>query len=219
VRQIERRTDPFGKSDATAAPLKAAREKGRAREADIIGAARAVLANEGYEQFTLRNVAERVGMRMSHLQYYFATKGELVRALLAQVAAEYEAKNRELLAQVPDTPTARFMAWIDYLLNDCWDPRTRHFFIQLWGLAESEDASSGELLRDFYATDITEIRRLLEELSPHLDEKLLEQRATIIAGVIEGMMLMVGSGPRGAAERRELLSETRKQIFRIATEP
>jgi hypothetical protein len=110
------------------------------------------------------------------------------------------------------------MAWIDYLLNDCWDPRTRHFFIQLWGLAESEDASSGELLRDFYATDITEIRRLLAELSPHLDAKLLEERATIIAGVIEGMMLMVGSGPRGTAERRELLAETRKQIFRIATE-
>jgi AcrR family transcriptional regulator len=202
-----------------ATPPKATRDKGRAREADIIAAAREVLANEGYEQFTLRNVAERVAMRLSHLQYYFATKGDLVRALLANVAAEYEARNREVLAQVPDTPTARFMAWIDDLLNDGWDPRTRHFFIQLWGLAESEDALTGELLQDFYATDITEIRRLLESLSPHLDAKLLEQRATIIAGVIEGMMLMVGSGPHGATERRELLAETRKTIFRIATEP
>jgi AcrR family transcriptional regulator len=197
---------------------KAAREKGKAREAEIIAAAREVLANEGYEQFTLRNVAERVGMRISHLQYYFATKGDLVRALLAQVAAEYEQKNAEILAQVPDTPTARFMAWIDFLLQDCWDPRTRHFFIQLWGLAESEDASSGELLKEFYATDIDEIRRLLAELSPHLGDTLLTQRATIVAGIIEGMMLMVGSGPRGIEERRELLAETRKHIFRIASE-
>jgi AcrR family transcriptional regulator len=197
---------------------KAAREKGRAREAEIIAAAREVLANEGYEQFTLRNVAERVGMRMSHLQYYFATKGDLVRALLAQVAAEYEQKSAEILAQVPDTPTARFMAWIDFLLQDCWDSRTRHFFIQLWGLAESEDASSGELLKEFYATDIREIRQLLAELSPHLGETLLTQRATIVAGVVEGMMLMVGSGPRSTDERRELLAETRKQIFRIASE-
>ena len=197
---------------------KAAREKGRAREAEIIAAAREVLANEGYEQFTLRNVAERVGMRMSHLQYYFATKGDLVRALLAQVAAEYEQKSAEILAQVPDTPTARFMAWIDFLLQDCWEPRTRHFFIQLWGLAESEDASSGELLKEFYATDIREIRQLLAELSPHLGETLLTQRATIVAGVVEGMMLMVGSGPRSTDERRELLAETRKQIFRIASE-
>jgi AcrR family transcriptional regulator len=197
---------------------KAAREKGRAREAEIIAAAREVLANEGYEQFTLRNVAERVGMRMSHLQYYFATKGDLVRALLAQVAAEYEQKSAEILAQVPDTPTARFMAWIDFLLQDCWDSRTRHFFIQLWGLAESEDASSGELLKEFYATDIREIRQLLAELSPHLGATLLTQRATIVAGVVEGMMLMVGSGPRSTDERRELLAETRKQIFRIASE-
>ncbi len=202
----------------TATVLKAARSKGKAREEDIIIAAQTVLANEGYEQFTLRNVADKVGMRLSHLQYYFATKGDLVRALLAHVAQDYAQKTAEVLAQVPDTPTARFMAWIDYLLHDCWDPRTRHFFVQLWGLAESEDASSGELLQDFYATDITEIRRLLEELSPHLDNRLLGQRATIIAGVIEGMMLMVGSGPRAADERRELLTETRKQIFRIATE-
>ena len=192
------------------------RVKGRAREADIIAAARDLLAGNGYEQFTLRNVAERVGIRMSHLQYYFATKGDLVRALLESVAADYSAQNAQVLAQVPDTPTARFMAWIDFLLQDCWDPRTRHFFIQLWGLVESEDAYTGQLLQQFYATDISEILRLLQDLSPHLDAGLLDQRAAIIAGVIEGMMLMVGSADADA--RKALLTETRKQIFRIASE-
>ena len=109
------------------------------------------------------------------------------------------------------------MAWIDFLLEDCWDPRTRHFFIQLWGLVESEDAYTGQLLQEFYATDISEILQLLHELSPHLDSRLLGQRATIIAGLIEGMMLMVGS--ESTMQRRaRLLAETRKQIFRIATE-
>ena len=192
------------------------RVKGRAREADIIAAARDLLAGNGYEQFTLRNVAERVGIRMSHLQYYFATKGDLVRALLESVAADYSAQTAQVLAQVPDTPTARFMGWIDFLLQDCWDPRTRHFFIQLWGLVESEDAYTGQLLQQFYATDISEILRLLQDLSPHLDAGLLDQRAAIIAGVIEGMMLMVGSADADA--RKALLTETRKQIFRIATE-
>ncbi len=191
---------------------------GRAREADIIAAARDLLAGHGYEKFTLRNVADRVGIRMSHLQYYFATKGDLVRALLASVAADYSAQTARVLAQVPDTPTARFMAWIDFLLQDCWDPRTRHFFIQLWGLVESEDAYTGQLLQEFYATDISEIRSLLQDLSPHLDARLLGQRAAIIAGVVEGMMLMVGSGGDDADARKALLAETRKQIFRIATE-
>ena len=195
-----------------------ARVKGQAREADILAAARELLAGDVGEQFTLRNVADQVGMRLSHLQYYFATKGDLVVALLASVAAEYSAKTEEVLAQVPNTPTARFMAWIDYLLLDCWDPRTRHFFIRLWGMVESEDANSGQLLQGFYATDIAEIARLLQELSPHLPDYLRLRRAAIIAGVIEGMMLMVGSGPPDSQGRAELLAETRKQIFRIATE-
>jgi AcrR family transcriptional regulator len=198
--------------------LKAARSKGKAREVDIIVAAQTVLANEGYEQFTLRNVADKVGMRLSHLQYYFATKGDLVRALLAHVAQEYAQKTAEVLAQVPDTPTARFMAWIDYLLHDCWDPRTRHFFVQLWGLAESEDASSGELLAGFLRH-----RHHRDPAAARGAESAPRQPPARPAryhhrGRHRGMMLMVGSGPRAADERRELLTETRKQIFRIATE-
>ena len=205
-------------SSATTTP-KGVREKGKAREAEIVSAARAALMAGGHERFTLRNIAERIGMRMSHLQYYFATKGDLVRGLLAHVAAEYSRKTEDVLAQVPDTPTARFMAWIDFLLQDCWDPQTRHFFIRLWGLVESEDAYNGRLLQEFYQTDIIEIQRLLRSLSPHLEERLVYHRSVIIAGIIEGMMLMVGSGPTEADARKALLSETRKQIFRIATEP
>jgi len=200
------------------AALKGVREKGKAREAEIIAAARSLLTDGGPEPFTLRNVADRVGLRMSHLQYYFATKGELVRALLAHVAADYARQSEDVLGQVPDTPTARFMAWIDFLLQDCWDPKTRHFFIQLWGLVESEDAYNGRLLQQFYESDIVEIQRLLRDLSPHLDERMMYHRSVIIAGVIEGMMLMVGSGPSEADARRALFFETRKQVFRIATE-
>ena len=194
------------------------RPKGQTREAEIMAAARELLAGDMGQQFTLRNVADHAGLRLSHLQYYFATKGDLVRALLASVAADYSARTAEVLSQVPNTPTARFMAWIDYLLLDCWDPRTRHFFIRLWGMVESEDANSGQLLQEFYATDIAEIARLLQELSPHLPDELRLRRAVIIAGMIEGMMLMVGSGPPDSHARAELLAETRKQIFRIATE-
>src|SRR5687768_1274135 len=84
------------------------RPKGQTRETEILAAARELLAGEIGEQFTLRNVADQVGMRLSHLQYYFATKGDLVRALLGSVAAEYSARTADVLAQVPNTPTARF---------------------------------------------------------------------------------------------------------------
>jgi AcrR family transcriptional regulator len=194
------------------------RSRGKARAADILAAARELLTGEVEAPFTLRNVADHAGLRMSHLQYYFATKDDLVRGLLAKVAAEYAARRIEILASVPATPTARFMAWVDFLLLDCWDPRVRRFFIRLWGLVESVDGDAGQLLREFYATDIGEIAALLAELSPHFSRDLVERRASIIAGVIEGMMVMVGSGPANSAERKALFAETRKQIFRIATD-
>ena len=90
--------------------------------------------------------------------------------------------------------------------------------VRLWGLVESEDAYTGRLLEQFYAADITLIAQLLKDLSPHLAGSLLDQRAAIIAGVVEGTMLMVGSGPLDAESRKALFAETRKQIFRIATE-
>lgn len=194
------------------------RSKGQVRVTEILAAARELLAGDLDEQFTLRNVADHVGIRLSHLQYYFATKGELVRALLSYVAGEYSSRRGEVLAQVPNTPAARFMAWIDHLLLDCWDPRTRHFFIRLWGMVESEDAISGRMLQDFYATDIAEIAALLHEMSPHLPDGTRLRRSAIIAGIVEGMMLMVGSGSPDSRARAELLAETRKQILRIATE-
>ena len=204
---------------ATTTAERGVRAKGKARAADIVGAARELLAGTGEEPFTLRSVAEQAGVRLSHLQYYFPTKGDLVRALLESVAADYATRSADALAQVPDTPTARFMAMIDFLLLDCWDPRVRHFFIRLWGLVESEDAFSGRLLSEFYAADIAGIAEVLRNLSPHLSDALLDQRATIIAGVIEGVMLMIGSGPVESSARQALFAETRKQIFRIATEP
>lgn len=200
------------------APVRrASRTRGKARVDDILKAAEEVLIEAGYGRFTLRSVAEAAGVRLNHLTYYFPTKRDLVLALLHGVAKSYAGAVDRVLAAVPNTPTARFMAWIDFLIDDCWTARTRRFFIQLWGLMESEDAYSGTMLREFYDVDVRELFKLLKELSPHMDDDELHQRATIIAGLIEGMMLFADTGKD---KRREnaIRANTRKQIFKIATE-
>ncbi len=194
------------------------RPRGRARRDAIVAAAREVITDNGYAQLSLRAVAERAGVGLSHLQYHFPTREKLVKALIENVAADYAAATAAAIAGVPDTPTARFMAWIDYLIEDCWQPQTRRFFVQLWGLLEVESGQSGSLLSDFYNYDIEGIAGMLVELSPHLDPGLLRHRATIIAGAIEGMMLMLGDVDRDSEDLRALRMETRRQILRIATE-
>ena len=201
-------TTPVGRSKGA---------KGKARAAELMKAAKEVLIESGYARFTLRSVANAAGVRLNHLQYYYPTKRELVLALTEHIAGTYANAIKDVLAAVPDTPTARFMAWVDFLMEECWTPRTRRFFIQLWGLIESEDAYSGTLLHDFYETDVREILNLLKELSPHIAETDLKLRARIIAGLIEGMMLFAENDAQGNPET-ELKSETRRQIFKIATE-
>ena len=194
-----------------------ARSKGKARAADILKAAGKILIDSGYAQLTMRSVADEAGVRLSHLQYYFPTKHDLVRGLTRHVASNYLRNCDSVLSSVPDTPTARFMAWVDFLIDDCWMPQTRRYFIQLWGLLESEDACKGVLLREFYENDVREILKLLRDLSPHMDESELQCRATIIAGMVEGMMLFAGNESFDFDDKA-LKAETRRQIFKIATE-
>jgi AcrR family transcriptional regulator len=57
------------------------------RREQLLSAARAVLVREGLDELTLRDVAAEADVRLSTLQYIFASRAELVRALAASVVA------------------------------------------------------------------------------------------------------------------------------------
>ena len=61
-----------------AAPASA---RGNDTAARIVLAARELLMNEGYAQFSMRNVAARAGLHLANVQYYYKTREDLVRAL------------------------------------------------------------------------------------------------------------------------------------------
>ena len=67
-----------------------AKGKGRIRlanEADILQAAEQVFARAGYAGATMAEIAERAGIPKSNLHYYFGTKREIYRAVLAHILA------------------------------------------------------------------------------------------------------------------------------------
>ena len=155
-------------------------------------------------------------MSLSHLQYYFPTKAEVVRALFADVGNDYERAYVAFLARTYGGPEERLSAWIEFLLDDSWDPETRRFFIQLWGLLESEADGSQSLLREFWEIDIEEISQLIAPARPALFPSDVRQRATLIAGAIEGMMLVVGFKEQSVRARRKMLVSSRDQLVSIA---
>ena len=69
-----------------AAEQKRLTSKGLATRQRILEAARAILVDEGFERLILREVADRCGMTLGNLQYYFATRDDLLATLIQQEA-------------------------------------------------------------------------------------------------------------------------------------
>ena len=91
------------------------------------------------------------------------------------------------------------------------------FFIQLWALLESSDVHTGVLLDELYAYNIREWCDIIRLVNPTVSDGQLQQKATMIAALIEGMMLMFRDADvkleRGDAKIEDVL---KAQIYQIA---
>ena len=106
---------------------------------------------------------------------------------------------------------------VDYLIEDIRDPLTRRFFIQFWALLDASGAHTDRLLNDMYAPHIQSLNQQIAELNPRLPPGVRQQRAAMIASMIEGMMLMLEEADNELGENEAgIETEMRNQILRIA---
>jgi AcrR family transcriptional regulator len=194
----------------------ASRRANNETAARIVLAARELLMNEGYAQFSMRNVAGRAGVHLANVQYYFKTREDLVRALLDDTGARYRASYDELRASAPADRTARFEAVIDFHLKDVATWETRRYFIQLWALLTTIDGYSGGLMNDLYAIDIQQISECIAELTPGTEPAEVRRRASVLAAMIEGMVVVRGAHSRSAPELKRLMNRAHAVAMQIA---
>jgi AcrR family transcriptional regulator len=184
--------------------------------ARIVLAARELLMNEGYAQFSMRNVAARAGVHLANVQYYFKTREDLVRALLEDTGARYLAAYDELRAAAPTDRTARFERVVDFNLKDIATWETRRYFIQLWALLTEIDGHSGGLMNDLYAIDIQQLSECIADLVPDTEPAEVRRRASLLAAMIEGLVVVRGAHTRSAAEMKRLMSRAQAVAMQIA---
>ena len=185
----------------------------------IVEAARELLLTEGYAQFSMRNVAGRAGVHLANVQYYFRTRDDLVRALLEDTGARYRASYDELRANAPADRIARFLAVIDFNLKDIAAWETRRYFIQLWALLTEIDGHSGHLMNDLYAIDIELLSECVTELVPEAEPAEVRRRASLIAAMIEGMVVVRSAHSRSPQELNRLMSRARAVAMQLALGP
>jgi AcrR family transcriptional regulator len=172
--------------------------------------------DEGYAHFSMRNVASRAGMHLNNVQYYFKTREHLVRALLEDTGSRYRASYDKLLAVAPAEPAVRFNALIEFSLQDISTWETRRFFIQLWALLITLDDRSGSLLDDLYAIDIEQLSGFIAELVPDTAPAEIRRRASVLAAMIEGMVVVRGAHTRNASEMKRLMARAHAVAMQIA---
>ncbi len=170
-------------------------KKGQRRIEAILKAAELVLVSRGYKKLTMRQIALQAGMTVGNLTYYYATKAALLKDMLESILASYLDEMERVATASGDDPTTRFVAVIEFLIEDLNTKRTTSLFPELWALANHDDYVAG-LMEHMYVEERGVIAGLIREANPSLDEKQVQQFALYISCSIEGMTMFVGAGKR-----------------------
>ena len=168
----------------------------------------------GYAEFTIRRVADQAGMHFRHLQYYFKSKSDLLRVLIESVCESYIQQCDTLLADVHSGPRERFLACIEFLIEDNREPASNTLFFELWALA-CHDEHVNRALDRLYTYYRTYISRLIGEMKPQLSKEDIARRAVQIVALIEGLTLFIGRNKPQHAATRGLGQDVRDTILRM----
>lgn len=161
--------------------------KGKAREREILAAARGIFLEKGYESLTLRNVALRVGISMGNLQYYFRTKEDVEREVLREAG---DLEIRECIEQFEGFSGAaeqRFKALVAFLLARIGTVDTRGLHLQGWALAMHANHAE-DRMEWLYRSRCAVIARAIEAVNPAIDCAESATRATVVHAMIAGSL-------------------------------
>ncbi len=159
------------------------RRVGRAeRERQILDAAVSVFGERGYQNASMDQVAERVGVTKPVLYTHFGSKHGLLLACIARARAELlEVTSAAATAAATPEEMLRSgtLAFFDYLEREA----------PAWTLLYSESAVTGEAIEQIRAQQTDFIATLLAAQAPHTDPQRLTGWAQVIVGACERLAL------------------------------
>lgn len=194
----------------------ATRQSGRRTARKILAAARELLTVSGYASFSMRNVADKAGIRLANLQYYYPRRDDLIRALLAFTSELYSEAYIRITEQTASDSSDRLELILRYQLQDVFKAETRHFFVQLWALLDSVETADNHLLGELYAYDIEQLTGAIKWYDPTINLALARERATLIAATIEGLMVVTTGLPANSLRAKKLSTSAYDLALSIA---
>lgn len=194
-------------------------EKGFGRAHDILQAARALLAAEGYAGLSMRRVAQAAGMSLSNVQHYYGSKDALLEAVLLYTMDVFQAKMDGIaVAMAGRPPVERFLTTVDMFLEEITDPVTHAIFFELWALASRHPFASS-LMGKMLGRERKAIYGLIRGLNPAISDEEYMQRAILMVAQIEGLMLFRLDRKARPEQYESVRASVHKAILVLATVP
>jgi AcrR family transcriptional regulator len=167
-----------------------------ARREQIVGCAIEVIADLGYPQASIRKIAERVGVAMSVVLYHFATKDDLVEAVIEEM---YRSALAVLTPAVDGEPTAtgKLNAYIRASLQ-YFDTRRVHL-VALAELASGYRPRSGRRFDELGLSD--DLREQLAALDPAAIFRLGQRNREFRKFAVDSMAIALRAVVNATAEQ------------------
>lgn len=158
---------------------------------NILDSAEAVLIDEGYHNFSMRQVAARAGITLGNLQYHFPSKERLIAAMLDHCIGRYLEMFAAIRADAGDDPINQFRALIAGIMKDLNSRQTTLFFPELWSLA-NHDARATELMDNMYDQYRQVLMEVISAINPALSGDEISRLALFMSASMEGHTMFVG---------------------------
>lgn len=194
---------PTAQTPSSHRPGTATKNKGQVRLASILHAARAVFMDAGYAGFTMRKVAQRAGISVGNLSYYYRTKEDLLRDLIDHVIAGYLDIFGRVRGAAGQSPEKQLESVLDYWIEDLGSPDTTAFFPELWALG-NHDARVAALVDRLYARVREPLDELIPLINPACSKADARELALFMCAAMEGLTVFLGHGKPWAGRRAQL---------------
>ena len=177
--------------------------KGKDKRNHILDVARDLLIDAGYHNFSLRKVAEKAGIRVGNLQYYFPAKSDLVQAMLDHVIDDYLEDFDNIRGT--GTPEEQFLAVIEGVITDLNTRKTTVFFPELWSLSNHEKGVTRSM-DNMYQRYREVLAEIIREINPTLSARQCQRLALFFSSSIEGHTIFIGYRKPWRAETPHIVS-------------
>lgn len=169
----------------------ARRSKGEARSQAIEAEARRMLLDEGYAAVSLRKIATTLGISIGNLQYYFATKDDLVEAVIS-AETQKPIDMMDAVAWRPEDPGTGIRQAVGSVMQYYASDAGR-FYAIMESLA-LHNARYADLKAEGYAFVSGYVEQLVGLMAPRLSDARRARLARVLIALIDGASLQIQFG-------------------------